>query len=152
MAHFQQKVRPRRYIDTFKFNRKKWARKEVALNPFLYGRKDELSEGEFRPQSPLKTQQMSNSSDPNESVDGASHVPAPDSLVDLFANLDETDGAAGKDMTSDYSVVENALETSPRRNGLREVSSKSAAEKPAKKVWAKKRFADRKAEKGKKRY
>lgn len=156
VAKFQQKVRPRRYIDTFKFSRKKWARKEVALNPFLYGKKDELSEAEFRRQSPLKTQRMSSSSDPNEGVDGASHIPAPDSLVNLFAYLDVRDGAAGHDISGDYSVVESDLETSPQRNGLRfqktkgEVSSKSAAEKPAKKVWAKEKVADRKAEKGKK--
>ena len=39
VAHFQQKIRPRRFVDTDKLNRKQWARTEVALNPFLYDKK-----------------------------------------------------------------------------------------------------------------
>ena len=54
VAHFQQKIRPRRFVDTDKLNRKQWARTEVALNPFLYGKKDELT---MVCQSPLKTLQ-----------------------------------------------------------------------------------------------
>ena len=39
VAHFQQKIRPGRFVDTDKLNRKQWARTEVALNPFLYDKK-----------------------------------------------------------------------------------------------------------------
>ena len=39
VTHFQQKIRPRRFVDTDKLNRKQWARTEVALNPFLYDKK-----------------------------------------------------------------------------------------------------------------
>ena len=36
VAHFQLKIRPRRFVDTDKLNRKEWVRTEVALNPFLH--------------------------------------------------------------------------------------------------------------------
>ena len=51
VAYFQQKIRPGRFLDTDKLNRKQWTTTEVALNPFLYGKKDELT---MVRQSPLK--------------------------------------------------------------------------------------------------
>lgn len=135
MAHFQQKVRPRRYIDTFRFNRKKWARKEVAINPFLYGK------------NPLKSQPTTSSSDPENSTS-----PVPDSLLDVFGNSpDVTDGETGQALTSDGSFV-SELKMPSQRTGLQYQDVRaSVGRKPMKKVWAKKKFSDDKAEKGKKR-
>jgi len=154
VAHFQQKVRPRRYVDTFKFNRKKWARKEVAMNPFLYGKGKELSQG--RRQKPLKAQPAKSNSDPEETLDGA--PPGPESLMHLFgSNSDARDGGASQALTSNGSFVVSDLDSSFQANGFqyheakREVTSTSVVKKPVKKVWAKKRFADNKAEKGRKR-
>lgn len=135
MAHFQQKVRPRRYIDTFRFNRKKWARKEVAINPFLYGK------------NPLKSRPTTSSSDPENSAS-----PVPDSLLDVFGNSpDVTDGETGQALTSDGSFV-GELKMPSQRTGLQYQDVRaSVGRKPMKKVWAKKKFSDDKAEKGKKR-
>ena len=72
VAHFQQKIRPGRFVDTDKLNRKQWATTEVALNPFLYGKKDELT---MVRQSPLKT--LESNDDPDESLDGAFSFPSP---------------------------------------------------------------------------
>ena len=92
VAHFQQKIRPGRLVDTDKLNRKQWARTEVALNPFLYGKKDELT---MVRQSPLKTLQSND--DPDESLDGAFSFPQ--SLSDAFGNSpDVPDG--GPEQTS----------------------------------------------------
>lgn len=145
MAHFQQKVRPRRYIDTFRFNRKKWARKEVAINPFLYGNREELSL--VRRQNPLKSQPTTSSSDPENSAS-----PVPDSLIDVFGNSpDVTDGETGQALTSDGSFV-SELKMPSQRTGLQYQDVRaSVGRKPMKKVWAKKKFSDDKAEKGKKR-
>ena len=147
MAHFQQKIRPRRHIDTFRFSRKKWARKEVAMNPFLYGKKDELSQ--FRRPTPLIAQPTEPNSDLKETVDGAS--PVPNSLMDLFTTSpDVEDGGSALTVPSD-------LEISPRRNELQYqetrgvMASTPVVKKPVKKVWAKKKFADSKIEKGRKR-
>ena len=92
VAHFQQKIRPGRLVDTDKLNRKQWARTEVALNPFLYGKKDELT---MVRQSPLKT--LQNNDDPDESLDGAFSLPQ--SLSAAFGNSpDVPDG--GPEQTS----------------------------------------------------
>lgn len=154
IAHFQQKIRPRRQIDTFRFSRKKWARKEVAMNPFLYGNNDELSQ--FRRQTPLIAQPTEANSDLRETVNGAS--PVPESSLDLFTNNpDVKDGGAGKALTSDIGLLPSELEISTRRNESQcqettgEVASTSVVKKPVKKVWAKKKFADSKVEKGRKR-
>ena len=73
-------------MDTDKLNRKQWARTEVALNPFLYGKKGELT---MVRQSPLKTLQSND--DPDESLDGAFSFPQ--SLSDAFGNsTDVPDG------------------------------------------------------------
>lgn len=69
VAHFQHKIRPRRPVDTDKYNRKQWARTDVAVNPFLYGKKNELTELTMVRQSPLKTLQSNDH--PEESLDGA---------------------------------------------------------------------------------
>ena len=69
VAHFQ-KIRPRRFVDTDKLNRKQRTRTEVALNPFLYGKKDELT---MVRQSPLKTPQSNDH--PDETLDGAFSFP-----------------------------------------------------------------------------
>lgn len=36
-------VRPKRYIDSFKYGRKAWARKKVSVNPFDFGKQDMFS-------------------------------------------------------------------------------------------------------------
>lgn len=144
VAHFQQKIRPRRFVDTDKFNRKQWARTEVAINPFLYGKKDELT---MVRQSPLRT--LLSNDDPEENLYGAS--PLPQSLSAAFGNSpDVTD--AGPGQTSDRELH---FGQGGRNEGLNQgrddtVAAASGLEKP-KKVWAKKRFVDKKADKAKKR-
>ena len=124
------------------------------MNPFLYGNKDELSQ--FRQQTPLIAQPTEANSDLRESVDGVN--PVPESLLDLFTNNpDVKDGGAGKAFTGDVGPLPSELEISTRRNesqyqkttGL--VASTSVGKKQVKKVWAKKKFADSKFEKGRKR-
>lgn len=147
VAHFQQKIRPRRFVDTDKFNRKQWARTEVAMNPFLYGKKEELT---MVRQSPLKALQTKDKEDPGESFDGAS--PLPQSLTATFGNgSDATDAGSGQISETNLDFAQgigNELQNQETRNTV--VTSTSGLEKP-KKVWAKKKVADDKAEKAKKR-
>ena len=144
MAHFQQKIRPRRFVDTDKLNRKQWARTEVALNPFLYGKKDELT---LVRQSPLKALQSNDG--PEESLDGASSFPQ--SLSAAFGNSpDVTDG--GPEQASDRELhfgqgVRNGAQNQGRDDAVATVSGPQKS----KKVWAKKNFVDSKADKAKKR-
>lgn len=146
VAHFQQKIRPRRFVDTDKFNRKQWARTEVAMNPFLYGKKDELT---MVRQSPLKGLETKDKNNPEESFDGAS--PLPQSLSDAFGNSsDVTDAGPGQinEINLEFTQgIGNELRNQETKNT---VTSPSGREKP-KKVWAKKKLADDKAEKAKKR-
>ena len=144
VAHFQQKIRPRRFVDTDKFNRKQWARTEVAMNPFLYGKKEELT---MVRQSPLKALQTKSNDDPEESLGGAS--PLPQSLSAAFGTSpDVTDAGPGQDWDLDFGQgIRNGSQNQERDNA---VATTSGLEKP-KKVWAKKKFADNKAEKAKKR-
>lgn len=137
VAHFQQKIRPRRFIDTDKFSRKQWARTEVAMNPFLYGKKEDLTV--------MKALQTKTKDSPKESLDAA----YPQSLSAAFGNShDVTDGGLGHN-TAMSDKVDNS-------NGLlnQETNSTtmptSGREKP-KKIWAKKKFAEDKVEKAKKR-
>jgi len=39
VSAWEKQVRPKRYIDSFKFGRRDWARKKVSFNPFEYGEK-----------------------------------------------------------------------------------------------------------------
>ena len=94
VAHFQQKICPRRFVDTDKLNRKEWSRIEVALNPFLYGKKDEMT---MVRQSPLKTVQSND--DPDESLDGA--VSFPQSLSAAFGNSPDVPDGGPPEQTSD---------------------------------------------------
>ncbi|KAL9962674.1 hypothetical protein ACROYT_G031796 [Oculina patagonica] len=147
VAHFQQQIRPRRFVDTDKFNRKQWARTEVAMNPFLYGKKEELT---MVRQSPLKALQTKDKDDPGECFDGAS--PMPQSLSDAFGNSsDVTDAGPGQMSETNLDFAQgivNVSQNQETRNTV--VTSTSGLEKP-KKVWAKKKVADDKAEKAKKR-
>lgn len=144
VAHFQQKIRPRRFVDTDKLNRKQWARTEVALNPFLYGKKEELT---MVRQSPLKTLQSNDH--PDESLDGA--LSFPQSLSAAFGNSpDVPDGEP--EQTSDRELhfgqgVWNVAQNQGRSDAM---ATSSGLQKP-KKVWAKKKFVDTKADKAKKR-
>lgn len=150
MSRFQQKVRPRRYIDTFRFNRKKWARKEVALNPFLYGSTD-ISQ--IQRQTSVNTSPRKSTSDPEEALGGAS--PVPKSLSNVFGNsTDVMDGGAGQSPSMNGSLVSSDQEISSPRNGFHHhngMASSPVVEKPDKKVWAKQKVADNKTRKGKKR-
>lgn len=150
MSRFQQKVRPRRYIETFRFNRKKWARKEVALNPFLYGSTD-ISQ--IQRQTSGNTSPRKSTSDPEEALGGAS--PVPKSLSNVFGNsTDVMDGGAGQSPSMNGSFVVSDQEISSPRNGFHHqngLASSSIVEKPDKKVWAKQKVADNKTRKGKKR-
>ncbi|KAJ7358697.1 hypothetical protein OS493_022138 [Desmophyllum pertusum] len=102
-------------------------------------------------QSPLKAlQTKSKDANPEDSLDGAS--PLPQSLSAAFGNSPEvTDGGPGQISPDVLDVV-----ASGSRNGLQyeetniAVTSTSILKKP-KKVWAKKKLADNKAEKTKKR-
>lgn len=147
VAHFQQKIRPRRFVDTDKFTRKQWARTEVAMNPFLYGKKEELT---MVRQSPLKALQTKDKDDPEDSFSGAS--PLPQSLSAAFGNSsDVTDAGPGQiaESNSDFALgIGSGLQNQETKNTV--VTSPTGSEKP-KKVWAKKKFADEKAEKAKKR-
>ena len=70
-----------------------WARTEVALNPFLYGKKDELT---MVRKSPLKTLQSNDN--PDESLDGA--VSFLQSLSAAFGNSpDVQDGDLSRPVT-----------------------------------------------------
>ena len=144
VAHFQEKIRPRRVVDTKNLNRKQWARTEVALNPFLYGKKEELT---MVRQSPLKTLQSND--DPDESLDAA--FAFPQSLSAAFGTSpDVPDG--GPEQTSDREFyfgqgVWNGAQNQGRGDA---VATSSGLQKP-KKVWAKKKHVDTKADKAKKR-
>ena len=139
IGHFQQKIRPRRYIDTFKFNRKKWARKEAVLNPFLFGNTKNLSQ--INQQAPPKQGPRRSSSEPMDSVDGASY--GPESLMNVFGNSsnvrEEEEGTSPHTIELQFKADKSAM------------SQASSNEKPGKKVWARKQFEDRKSEKGGKR-
>ena len=144
MAHFQQKIRPRRFVDTDKFNRKQWARTEVALNPFLYGKKDELT---MIRQSPLKT--LHSNDDPEENLYGAS--PFPQSLSAAFGNSpDVTDAGPGQTSDKELHFGQGVWNGAQNQGKDDAVATASGLEKP-KKVWAKKRFVENKADKAKKR-
>ena len=115
----------------------------MALNPFLYGKKDELT---MVRQSPIKT--LQNNDDPDESLDGAFSFPQ--FLSAAFGNSpDVPDG--GPEQTSERELhfgqgVWNGAQN-PRRG---DAVATSPGLNP-KKVWAKKRFVDTKADKAKKR-
>lgn len=147
VANFQHKIRPRRPVDTDKYNRKQWARTDVAMNPFLYGKKYELTELTMVRQSPLKTLQSNDH--PEEGLDGA--FPFPQSLSDTFGeSSDVTD--AGPVMPGDRELhfgqgVLNGVQNQERDDAE---ATASGLAKP-KKVWAKKNLADRKADKAKKK-
>ena len=142
VAHFQQKIRPGRFVDTDKLNRKQWATAEVALNPFLYGKKDELT---MVRQSPLKTLQSNN--DPDESLDGAFSFPQ--SLSAAFGNSpDVPDG--GPEQTNHRELYKGVWNGAQNQGRGDVVTTSSGLQKP-KKVWAKKRFVHTKADKAKKR-
>ena len=147
MAHFQQKIRPRRFVDTDKLNRKKWARTEVVLNPFLYGKKDELT---MVRQRPLKTVQSNDDAD--ESLNGAFFFPQ--SLSAAFGNSPDVSVGGPPEKTSDRELhfgqgVWNVAQDEGRGDADA-VATSSGLQKP-KKVWAKKKFVDTKADKAKKR-
>lgn len=152
VEHFQHKIRPRRYIDTMKFNRKKWARKEVVLNPFLFGNSGSLSQ--INQQISMKARPSQSSSESVEAVDGASHLP--NSLMDAF---DFSPNMREEVATRDYSFFASDLTISPEstKRGMQfpenkvVMSPKSSTEKPVKKIWAKKKFEDGKSVKGGKR-
>lgn len=134
IEHFQQKIRPRRYIETVKFKRKKWARKEAVLNPFLFGNTKSLSQTDQQEPGP-------SSSEPMDSVDAASY--GPESLMDAFGS---SPNAREKEERISPQTI--GLQFQGSKSGLSPTSSK---EKPGKKVWARKKFEDRKSEKGGKR-
>ena len=143
VAHFQQKIRPRRFVDTDKLNRKQWARTEVALNPFLYGKKDELT---MVRQSPLKTLQSNDN--PDESLDGAFSFPQ--FLSAAFGNSpDVPDG--GPEQTSERELYFGQGVWNGAQNQGRGDAVDASPGLKQKKVWAKKRFVDTKADKAKKR-
>ena len=147
VAHFQQKIRPRRFVDTDKLNRKEWARTEVALNPFLYGKKDELT---MVRQRPLKTVQSNDDAD--ESLNGAFSFPQ--SLSAGFGNSPDVSDGGSPEQTSDRELhfgqrVWNGAQDEGRGDADA-VETSSGLQKP-KKVWAKKKFVDTKADKAKKR-
>ena len=81
-------------MDTDKLNRKEWARTEVALNPFLYGKKDELT---MVRQRPLKTVQSNDDAD--ESLNGAFSFPQ--SLSAGFGNSPDVSDGGSPEQTSD---------------------------------------------------
>lgn len=134
IEHFQQKIRPRRYIETVKFKRKNWARKEAVLNPFLFGNTKSLSQTDQQEPGP-------SSSEPMDSVDAASY--GPESLMDPFGS--SPNAREKEEGTSPQTI---GLQFQGSKSGLSPTSSK---EKPGKKVWARKKFEDRKSEKGGKR-
>ncbi|KAK2557065.1 Myosin-IIIb [Acropora cervicornis] len=134
IEHFQQKIRPRRYIATVKFKRKKWARKEAVLNPFLFGNTKSLSQTDQQEPGP-------SSSEPMDSLDAASY--GPEALMDAFGS---SPNAREKEEGTSPQTIE--LQFQGRKSVLSPTSSK---EKPGKKVWARKKFEDRKSEKGGKR-
>ena len=140
---FQQKIRPGRFVDTDKLNRKQWARTEVALNPFLYGKKDELT---MVHQSPLKTLQSNDN--PDESLDGAFSFPQ--FLSAAFGNSpDIPDG--GPEQTSERELYfGQGVWNGAQNQGRGDAVATSSGLIP-KKVWTKKRFVDTKADKAKKR-
>lgn len=139
IEHFQQKIRPRRYIETVKFKRKKWARKEAVLNPFLFGNTKSLSQ--INQQDPPKQEPGPSSSEPMDYLDGASYSPG--SLMDAFVNSRNA-------REEEEGTLPQTIELQFR--GSKSVSSPtSSKEKPGKKVWARKKFEDRKSEKGGKR-
>ena len=98
-------------------------------------------------QSPLKT--LQNNDDPDESLDGAFSFPQPRSAA--FGNSpDVPDG--GPEQTSDRELyfgqgVWNGAQNQGRGDA---VATSSGLQKP-KKVWAKKKYVDTKADKAKKR-
>ena len=94
VAHFQQKIRPRRFVDTDKLNRKQWARTEVALNPFLYGKRDELT---LVHQRPLNT--VRSIDDADESLNGAFSFPR--SLSAAFGNSPDVSDGGPPEQISD---------------------------------------------------
>ena len=81
-------------MDTDKLNRKQWARSEVALNPFLYCKKEELT---MVRQSPLK--RLQSNDDPDESLDGAFSFPQ--SLSVAFGNSPDVSDGGPPEQTSD---------------------------------------------------
>ena len=131
-------------MDTDKLNRKQWVRTEVALNPFLYGKKDELT---LVRQSPLKT--LQNSDDSFESLDGAFSFPQ--SPLAAFGNSsDAPDG--GPEQTSERELhFGQGVWNGAQNQGRGDAVATSSGLQKHKKVWVKKRFIHTKAEKAKKR-
>ena len=116
----------------------------MALNPFLYGKKDELT---MVRQSPFKNTPEQRRA--NESLDGAFSFPH--SLSAAFGNSpDVPDG--GPEQTSDRELhfghgVWNRAQNQERGDAG---ATSSGLQKP-KKVWAEKSFVDAKADEAKKR-
>ena len=98
-------------------------------------------------QSPLKALQSND--DPEESLYGASSLPQ--SLSAAFGNSpDVTDGGPGQTIDRKLHFAQGAWDEGQDQGRNDAVATASGVEKP-KKVWAKKRFAENKAEKAKKR-
>ena len=140
VAHFQQKIRPGRFVDTDKLNRKQWARTEVALNPFLYGKKDELT---MVRQSLLKKHFRATTT-PMKASMALSLFPSP-CRPHLAIALTSRMGDLSRPVRGNC-ILDKESGMGPKIA----VATSSGLQKP-KKVWAKKRFVDTKADKAKKR-
>ena len=119
----------------------------MALNPFLCGKKDELT---MVRQSPLKTVQSND--DPDESLDGAFSFLQ--SLSVPFGNSPDVPDGGPPEQTIDRELhfgqgVWNGAQDEGRGDADA-VTTSSGLQKP-KKVWAMKKFVDTKADKAKKR-
>ncbi|XP_022798205.1 unconventional myosin-XVI-like [Stylophora pistillata] len=138
VAHFQEQIRPRRSVDTDKYNRKAWARTEVAMNPFLYGKKENLTI--------MKALQKETTKESRKSLDAA----FPQSPSAAFGNSNDMTDAGPEQITVVIDRVDDVGELMNQET-YTTTTQKSGREKPGKKVWAKKKFAEDKAEKAKKR-
>ena len=144
VAHFQQKIRPGRFVDTDKLNRKQWARTEVALNPFLYDKKTSWLWFVRAPWKHLKA-----TTTPMKASMALSLFPIPcrpHLAIALTSRMGDLSRPATGNMYFGQGVW-NGAENQGRGDA---VATSSGLQKP-KKVWAKKRLVDTKADKAKKR-
>lgn len=138
VAHFQEQIRPRRSVDTEKLNRKAWARMEVVMNPFLYGKKENLTI--------MKVLQKETNGESRKSLDTAS----PKSPSAVFGNNNDMTDGDPEQITVVIDKVDDVGEMLSQETHTTTIQ-KPGREKPGKKVWAKKKHAEDKADKAKKK-
>ena len=142
VAKYEKQIRPGKYVDTFRFRRQGWARKEVVVNPFMYGAGQELVAINT---SPLAADELDSSPVKSSPDKNANSSPVPASLSSLFDASPSPEAKQVDGTPTDRLQRSTPSPMDPEDSGSLGETPEGAIESPRRKEWAKQKAVEKKA-------